>query len=160
MVIWKILKAIDIFYLVKSLRAHIFSYLTEKIENLQLNFDKSCFYFCPMKSHPSSIIFPFGEANQIARNNVFMSRVQQKMENLVDSKDMFHIGIQPKLNVRGTVHFALDIWKQPFADVPQSRCSQKFRKFHRKTAVLESLLNKASYLQACNFIKKKLLFSS
>ena len=33
------------------------------------------------------------------------------MENLVDSKDMFHIGIQPKLNVRGTVHFALDIWK-------------------------------------------------
>ena len=27
-----------------------------------------------------------------------------------------------------------------FADVLQSRCSQKFRKFHRKTPMLESLL--------------------
>ena len=32
--------------------------------------------------------------------------------------------------------------KQSFADVPQTMCSQKFRKFHRKPLVLESLFNK------------------
>ena len=32
----------------------------------------------------------------------------------------------------------------------------KFRKSLRKTPVLESLLNKAAGLQACNFIKKRL----
>ena len=38
------------------------------------------------------------------------------------------------------------------------RCSVKkgvlkFRKFHRKTPVLDSLLNKVTDFQACNFIK-------
>ena len=32
----------------------------------------------------------------------------------------------------------------------------KFRNFHRKTLVLESLFNKAAGLKACNFIKKRL----
>ena len=36
-------------------------------------------------------------------------------------------------------------------------CSQKVCKFHRKTPVLESLFNKVAVLQACNFIKKRLL---
>ena len=34
--------------------------------------------------------------------------------------------------------------KQPFADVLQNRYSEKFRNNHRKTAVLESLLNKVT----------------
>ena len=36
----------------------------------------------------------------------------------------------------------------------QWRCSEKFRKFHRKTTVLESLFNKVAGLKACNFIEK------
>ena len=32
----------------------------------------------------------------------------------------------------------------------------KYRKFHRKTPMLESLLNKVSGLQICSFIKKRL----
>ena len=45
---------------------------------------------------------------------------------------------------------------QSFADVLQNRCSKKFRKFHRKKPVLESLLNKVAVLKACNFIRKGL----
>ena len=30
-----------------------------------------------------------------------------------------------------------------------------FGKFHRKAPVLESLFNKAAYLEVCNFIKKR-----
>ena len=45
--------------------------------------------------------------------------------------------------------------KQSFADFLQNRCSEKFRKFHRKTPILESLLNKVG-LKAWNFIKKRL----
>ena len=40
------------------------------------------------------------------------------------------------------------------ADVLQNRCSEKFRNFHRKTPMLESLFNKAAGLKAWNFIKK------
>ena len=32
---------------------------------------------------------------------------------------------------------------------------KNFRKFHKKTPVLESLFNKAAGLKACNFIKKR-----
>ena len=46
--------------------------------------------------------------------------------------------------------------KQSFADVLQNRCSWKFRKFHRKVVVLESLFNKVAVLTACNFIKNRL----
>ena len=41
--------------------------------------------------------------------------------------------------------------KQPPEVFYEKRCSQKFRKFHKKTPVLESLFN-----EACNFIKKRL----
>ena len=34
--------------------------------------------------------------------------------------------------------------KQPFTDVLQNRCSKKFRKFHRKLLMLESLFNKVA----------------
>ena len=34
------------------------------------------------------------------------------------------------------------------------RCSHKFRKFHRKTTVLDSFFNNVASLQAYNFIKK------
>ena len=44
--------------------------------------------------------------------------------------------------------------KQSFGDVLQNTFSQKFRKFHRKTPVLESIFNKLTGLHACNFIKK------
>ena len=37
--------------------------------------------------------------------------------------------------------------KQPVADVPWSRCSWKFRKFHGKTPVLESTFNKTPGLK-------------
>ena len=37
-----------------------------------------------------------------------------------------------------------------------NKCSQKFRKFHMKTSLLESLLNKVAGIQVCNFIKKRL----
>ena len=44
--------------------------------------------------------------------------------------------------------------KQPFADVIQNRCSQKFRKFHRKTSALESLFNKVVDLRPATLIKR------
>ena len=40
----------------------------------------------------------------------------------------------------------------------RKRSSLKFRKFHWKTSVLESLFNKPSGLKACNFIKKRLQY--
>ena len=46
--------------------------------------------------------------------------------------------------------------KHLFADVLQNRCSCKFRTFHRKIPVLESLFNKVAGLKTRNFIKKKL----
>ena len=45
--------------------------------------------------------------------------------------------------------------KQPFSDVLEKRFSEKFRKIHEKTPVLESLFNKVSGLKACKFIKKE-----
>ena len=42
------------------------------------------------------------------------------------------------------------------ADLLQNRCSSKFRKFYKKTLVLESLFNKVAGRQACNFIEKRL----
>ena len=36
----------------------------------------------------------------------------------------------------------IKIWKQSFIDVLQNKSSLKFRKFHRKTPVLELLFNK------------------
>ena len=35
---------------------------------------------------------------------------------------------------------------------------EKFRKFHKKTPVLESHLYKAAGLKACNFIKKRIQY--
>ena len=49
-----------------------------------------------------------------------------------------------------------ELQKQSFADFLQNRCSWKFRKFHRKISMLESLFNKAAELKTCNFIKKRL----
>ena len=51
--------------------------------------------------------------------------------------------------------FALPrLWKvEPFGDVFQNSCSQKFCSIHRKTPVLESLFNDVAELQASSFIK-------
>ena len=46
--------------------------------------------------------------------------------------------------------------KQPLEAFCKKRCFKNFRKFHRKTPVLESLFNNVAGLQACNFIKKRL----
>ena len=46
------------------------------------------------------------------------------------------------------------VQKQPPKMFCKKRCSQKYRKFHRKTPVLESLFNNIAGLQACDFIKK------
>ena len=46
--------------------------------------------------------------------------------------------------------------KQPLEVCCKKRYSAKFLKFYKKTTVVESLINKAEYLQACNFIKKRL----
>ena len=43
--------------------------------------------------------------------------------------------------------------KQSYADVLQNRCSYKFRKFHRKALVFESLFNKVAGLKACFPVK-------
>ena len=42
------------------------------------------------------------------------------------------------------------------ANVLQNSCSKKFRKFHRKTPVLESLFDKVVSLKAHKFIKNRL----
>ena len=42
--------------------------------------------------------------------------------------------------------------KQPYADILQNGCCEKFCNIHRKTSVLESLFNKVAGLMACNFI--------
>ena len=46
--------------------------------------------------------------------------------------------------------------KQPSEVFCRRRSSLKFRKFHWKTSVLESIFNKVAGLKACNFIKKRL----
>ena len=46
--------------------------------------------------------------------------------------------------------------KQPSEVFCRRRSSLKFRKFHWKTSVLESICNKVAGLKACNFIKKRL----
>ena len=46
--------------------------------------------------------------------------------------------------------------KQLLADVLQNRCSYKFRIFHRKTPVKESVLDRFGSPQACNFTEKRL----
>ena len=45
--------------------------------------------------------------------------------------------------------------KQPFANVPQNRCYEKFCNVYRKTLVLESLFNKDAGLQvfSCEYCK-------
>ena len=44
--------------------------------------------------------------------------------------------------------------KQPFANVLQNNCFQKFRKFHWKTPVLESLFSKFAGLRPAKLLKK------
>ena len=46
--------------------------------------------------------------------------------------------------------------RQPPEVFCKKKCFQKFRRFHRKTPVLESLSLFLIKLQACNFIKKRL----
>ena len=46
--------------------------------------------------------------------------------------------------------------KQPPGLFFKKRCPEKFHKFHRKNSVLESLCNKVTNLQGCDFIKKRL----
>ena len=43
---------------------------------------------------------------------------------------------------------------QLFEDLLQNSCCLKFREFYRKTRVLESLFNKFTDRQTCNFIRK------
>ena len=48
------------------------------------------------------------------------------------------------------------VQRQSFADVPLNKYSEKFRKFGRKTPVVQSVFNKVAGLQAYNFVKKRL----
>ena len=43
--------------------------------------------------------------------------------------------------------------KQPFADAIQKGCPYEFRKFHRKTPVLEILFNKVTSLRSATLLK-------
>ena len=45
--------------------------------------------------------------------------------------------------------------KASIRGVLKKRCSSKFRKFDRKTPVLESLFNEVAGLWGCHFIKRK-----
>ena len=47
----------------------------------------------------------------------------------------------------------LRVQEQPFADILQNRCCEKFDNVHRKAPVLESLFNKVAGFKAWNFIK-------
>ena len=46
--------------------------------------------------------------------------------------------------------------KQSFANVLPNKCSKKFRIFHWKTPLLETLFNKVEGPQPCNFIQNRL----
>ena len=46
--------------------------------------------------------------------------------------------------------------KQPPEALCKKMCSEKFRKFYRKTTMLESLFKKVAGLRTCNFLKKRL----
>ena len=72
-------------------------------------------------------------AERKRRNSHYMSMV--KLQNLISRKS-----VSP-------------FQRQPFVDVPQSRCSKTLGNIHRKAPRLESLFHKVSLLQACNFIK-------
>ena len=52
--------------------------------------------------------------------------------------------------------YIYEIQKQQPEAFCKKRFSKIFRKFHRKTPVLESLFNKVAGLQGCNFIRKRL----
>ena len=52
------------------------------------------------------------------------------------------------LKIKFNVKLVFKVQKQSFADVLQNRRSWKYHKFHRKTPVLESLLNKVASPQA------------
>ena len=51
--------------------------------------------------------------------------------------------------------FKNHLQKQAFADILQNKCSEKIRKFHRKTPVLGAFFNKVWGLEAYNFMKKR-----
>ena len=54
-----------------------------------------------------------------------------------------------------TIHFSYIQWTEAVvADVFQIKCSWIFYDIHRKTSMLESLLDKAAGLKACKVIKK------
>ena len=53
----------------------------------------------------------------------------------------------------------VQVEKQPPDVFCKNRYSEKIRKFHRKTPVLESLFNKVAGLRVCNFIKTRLQHS-
>ena len=56
-----------------------------------------------------------------------------------------HISLYCKDMVK--LYYIKGVWKQPFADVLQIKCSWKFCKIHGKTPVLESLFNKVAGLK-------------
>ena len=53
-------------------------------------------------------------------------------------------------------NFALYIQEQPFKDFLENQIFKIFYNIHRKTPVLESLLNKVADLKVHNFIEKRL----
>ena len=53
-------------------------------------------------------------------------------------------------------NFALHIQEQPFKDFLENQIFKIFYNIHRKTPVLESLLNKVADLKVRNFIEKRL----
>ena len=62
----------------------------------------------------------------------------------LESLEFLRDSIAPRKATSSLVNYILQ--KQLFADVLQNRCSWKFRKFHRKTPVLESLFNEVAGL--------------
>ena len=52
--------------------------------------------------------------------------------------------------------FVRKVTEKPVLDILHHRCSWRFCKIHRTAPVLESLFNKVSGRQTCNFLKKRL----
>ena len=61
-------------------------------------------------------------------------------------------GIDEVMEIKFNVKLVFKVQKQSFADVSQNRRSEKYLKSHKKTPVLESLLNKVAGSHA--FLKR------
>ena len=94
--------------------------------------------------------------NRRKRKTVFSFFTHKRQETRAP---IINKGILSKTNSNNDSVNRISKWKQPFSDVCQNMCSQKFRNIHMKSikaSVLESPQNEVTSLKACNSIQKRL----